>query len=113
MNGLEIHTQSNAVSPWRAEIAIGQAAETGAEVDEIGLHIDRRASRGIRVALELWNWETETWDLQEDIRTEDYVISNPEPYLGPLNMVDIRVSLGDELGSARMQGLWVTQAGNF
>ena len=34
-----------------------------AEVDEIGLHIDRRASRGIRVALELWNWETETWDL--------------------------------------------------
>lgn len=83
------------------------------EVDEIGLHIDRRASRGIRVALELWNWETQTWDLQEDIRTEDYVISNPEPYLGPFNAVDIRVSLGDELGSARLQGLWVTQAGNF
>ncbi|MCA9881786.1 MAG: hypothetical protein KC708_02395 [Anaerolineae bacterium] len=83
------------------------------EVDEIGLYMDRGASRGIRVALEIWNWQTETWDLMEDIRTENYVISNPEPYLGPRNMVDIRVSLGDELGSARMQGLWVTQAGNF
>lgn len=83
------------------------------EVDELDIRIDRSASRGISVTLDIWNWQTDQWEEMTNFREQSYIITEPEPYLGPQNMVQLRVSLGEELGSARIQELAVTQSGSF
>jgi len=86
-----------------------------AQVDEMTLRLDRSSSRGTRVEVFMWNWQTGEWDASEfdNLLSEVYTLSNPEPYLGPNNVVHIRLSLGDDIGTARIQGVLLTQTGTF
>lgn len=88
-----------------------------ADVSSMIIDADRRTTQGYQVEISLWNQETLTWDTLENNRFEQYVISDPAPYLGRDNSVDIRFALEEDtaIGSSSGQILKVRiiQSGNF
>lgn len=83
------------------------------QVRELIISLDRGVSISRNLPLQIWNWETASW---EDIQVSSgnlFAIRNPARYLGPQNAVQLRV-LGDNVGTyTRIQDLSVEQRGRF
>ena len=92
----------------------------GAVLDAVNgmtLTLDRTSSLGRSVEVLLWDWEQEEWSGLPVTAREIYEIEDFEPFLGPDNMVDVRLELTTELqsssASARIRGITIRQTGNF
>lgn len=94
----------------------------GARLDEVTrLTVRADSFTNLRVSLpvELWNWETEAWDLLELQSTESAPLANtitinrPAAYIGPQNAVHVRLSAGETLTTLRLAQIAVEQTGRF
>lgn len=83
------------------------------QVRELLIKLDRSATVSRTLPLQIWNWDTDTW---EDIQVNSgnlYTIRDPVRYLGPQNAVQLRV-IADAIGGyPRLQDLTVEQRGRF
>ncbi len=83
------------------------------QVDELRVYIDRKVNTNRDVSLQFWNWNSAQWEEHSTISGNQIIISDPAPYIGPENAVQIRIS-ADSIGSyARMNDLSIEQMGLF
>ena len=80
--------------------------------------MDRSSSYGRELDFAIWNWRLRVWESPETLLTQEiYEFDNPEDYLGPSNVVDIRVLLdrntNNLAASARIRGITLRQTGSF
>lgn len=87
------------------------------QVDFMQVQLDRSSSYGRDVGVMLWNWEANEWELLENRARERYEIFEPQRFIGPNNVVDMRVELTHTVSgtapSARIRELQITQEGRF
>jgi hypothetical protein len=82
-------------------------------VSELIIRVDRSASVARAVPLQVWNWETAAWEELRITSGVGYPIRRPQPYLGPNNAVQIRIT-GDSFGGyTRLQDLTIEQRGRY
>jgi hypothetical protein len=88
-----------------------------AQVDQLTIILDRTTLNTWRGAVELWNWDHQTWERVESLDSPYIVIDNPAPYLGALNAVEVRtiphnVDLNNiNTGTPALNRLGVMQSG--
>ncbi|MFQ3673555.1 MAG: hypothetical protein SNJ83_08170, partial [Aggregatilineales bacterium] len=81
-----------------------------ASVDSFTVAFNRASGFANQLEVSLWNWQTNTWDLQ-DVRVQEYTIDAPAPYLGPENAVRARVVSTFATGVSRVRNLRITMSG--
>ncbi len=81
-----------------------------ATVDSFTVAFNRASGFANQLEVSLWNWQTNTWDLQ-DVRVQEYTIDAPAPYLGPENAVRARVVSTFATGVSRVRNLRITMSG--
>lgn len=88
-------------------------------VDTLHIELNMGTSSRFDVPLELWNWETQEWQVIELEQAQDRTavrrrsISNPQAFLGARNRVQIRLNVDENLGFLRVARLVVEQEGEF
>ncbi|MCU0511505.1 MAG: hypothetical protein MUE40_02940 [Anaerolineae bacterium] len=83
------------------------------QVQELTIFLDRSSGYGGRVSLDVWDWQRRAWEaLDNSVRQDSYTLSDPAPYLGPGNAVQLRLRLSIDFGSAWIRRLTVTQQGS-
>jgi hypothetical protein len=82
-------------------------------VQEVTVRVDRSSGYGRNVRVEIWNWATQEWESLGSLQDDEYVLAQPQPYLGAQNAVQIRLALQTEVGSAWIRRLSVVQSGEF
>ncbi len=77
------------------------------------LYIERAGDmvRGLRV--ELWNWRLGQWDVIEMPPGDEWLVAAPAPYVGPGNMMDLRLSVRDAVSTVNLNRFAITQQGLF
>jgi hypothetical protein len=82
------------------------------QVESMTVRVDRNSSRARDVMVELWNWRAGEWEAlrRGEVR---YDLQDPARFVGPDNMVDMRLTLTSDLGTARIRGLSITHTGVF
>lgn len=82
-------------------------------VSALTILLDRNTGFTQSLHIYIWDWSANAW---EELRFEGgrpRTFDNPIRYLGPNNIVDIRLSFDEGLGSARIRNLRITQLGTF
>ncbi len=82
-------------------------------VNALTILVDRNTGFTQSLHIDIWDWSASAW---EELRFEGgrpRILENPSRYLGPNNIVDMRLSFDEGLGSARVRNLRITQAGTF
>jgi hypothetical protein len=82
-------------------------------VDELSVFVDRSLSTNRSLPFQLWNWETQSWEDWRIQTGNQLTISNPQPFLGPHNAVQIRLTADSMGGYPRIDDLTIEQAGIF
>lgn len=82
-------------------------------VDELRVYLDRRSSGGRFVEVALWNWQRGEWEAFDSTLPDTYTISDPARFLGPDNIVDMRLRIINPLSTARIRSLTLTQSGRY
>lgn len=87
-------------------------------VSKMTVALDRSGSYGREIDFTIWNWRLRIWEDPSPIFAETtYELENPSDYLGPNNVVDVRVALdrntSNLAASVRIRGIRVTQTGSF
>lgn len=87
------------------------------EIHSLTVALDRSGRRGRDVALELWNWEAQEWVVVSASPIEVYSFDDPARFIGPGNIVDVRLGLDIEVignaDSTLIDNVRITQTGNF
>jgi hypothetical protein len=83
------------------------------QVDELHVYIDRNLNTNRDVTLQFWNWNTAQWEEHSTTSGNQIIISEPAPYIGPENAVQIRISADSFGGYSRMSDLSIEQLGLF
>lgn len=81
-------------------------------VDRLTLRLERISMGGQMIPIELFNWETDAWEMVE-VTQGDTSISQPARFLGPQNAVLVRVTSDLAGGFFRIEQLLVEQRGTF
>jgi hypothetical protein len=83
------------------------------QVTELSVIMDRGSSSRRNIPIGLWDWEAEDWEVIDVTAGDIYAIRNPARFLGPQNMVQVRLT-ADSIGTySRFQDLAVEQRGRF
>ena len=83
-------------------------------VDELTIFVDRSGAYTSERTIEVWNWQDEVWETMVIIGRETVIpIPDPEPYLGPLNAVQIRLSQENAIGPMGFLRVSIEQRGSF
>ncbi|MGB1285248.1 MAG: DUF7408 domain-containing protein [Aggregatilineales bacterium] len=88
----------------------------GAILDDVTgmqIRVDRGSSYGRQFELLLWNYPLQQWMPLEDTRREEYILTDPTPYLGVNNSVRMRFEMDIPFGSAWVRHVGVLQTGTF
>jgi hypothetical protein len=84
-----------------------------AQVKELVLQLDGSNAVSRTLPMQLWDWRASAWREVEVPSNGPHVISNPARFLGPQNMVEIRIVADDLAGYVRLQNLTVEHVGMF
>jgi hypothetical protein len=84
-----------------------------AEVDAFDLFIDRSRGYGALVELEIWDWRRQAWQAMGERSLERYTFDDPADYLGPLNAIQLRMTLDASYSSVEIDRVSVTQTGRY
>jgi hypothetical protein len=82
-------------------------------VESLTVEMSRSSSYGRNLVISLWDWENNTWENLPDNMNEIYNLEDVAAFIGPDNMMDVRVSLNIDVGSVRVSGIRITQHGEF
>jgi len=83
------------------------------EVDFMTVEVDRGGGYAQSLMVELFNWETDEYDLYT-YRDGDFLeFNNPSRYLGTDNIVQIRLYYEEGIGTARVRKMRITQTGRY
>ena len=81
-------------------------------VDRLTLRLDRTSIGGQPIPIELFNWETDTWEGVE-VTQGDTRFNRPARFLGPQNAVKVRLTSELVGGFFRIEQLLIEQRGTF
>ncbi|XWX04091.1 hypothetical protein VZO05_00785 [Aggregatilineales bacterium SYSU G02658] len=81
-----------------------------AAVDSFTLTFNRASGFANQLEVSLWNWQANTWDLQ-DVRLQEYTMDDPSAYVGPGNAVRARLVSTFATGVSRLRNLRITMSG--
>ena len=82
------------------------------EVDRLTLRLDRTSIGGQPIPIELYNWETDSWEGVE-VMQGDTPFRQPARFLGPQNAVMVRITSALVGGFFRIEQLLIEQRGTF
>ena len=83
------------------------------EVSRLHVEVDRGGGYAQSLAIELYNWTNDEYDVF-DYRTGDELdFFNPGAYLGAGNAVRLRLRYGDNIGTARVRRIRIEQTGRY
>lgn len=83
------------------------------EVDQLVVHVDRGGGYAQSLEVELLNWRTHEYELFTFRDGDILEFDNPQPYLGSMNEVQIRLYYGQGAGAAKVRKIRVTQTGRY
>jgi len=83
------------------------------QVNELRVYVDRNQNTARNIALQLWNWKKGQWDDQQTGSGNQLIVSNPAPYIGPENAVQVRITTDSLGGYPRLSDLSIEQMGLF
>ncbi len=79
-------------------------------VTELTLSISLQSSALQAIRISLWDWQTESWMVQENLQDGDNLIANPGRFVGPSNAVRVRLE-NNGMASHNFNRLEVTYKG--
>ncbi len=89
-----------------------QPAAVLSQVNELTISAESVSAGGVNLMIDLYNWVTQDWE-ERSLRNSQVIVSDPAPYLGPQNAVQVRI-LADPIGNyLRIGQLAVAQTGTF
>ena len=83
------------------------------DIEVLEIEVDRSSGYSRLVDVALWDYEADTWRVLTSSMSGIYEVSDPARYIGPDNRVDVRLSLDNQLGTARVRGIGIRQTGRF
>lgn len=81
-------------------------------VETLTINVADLTTGGRFIPITVWNWETEAWDAI-NVTNETTTLSDPAPYLGANNAVQVRLTADDIGGFTRIGRVTVEQTGMF
>lgn len=83
------------------------------EVDTLVINFDRGGGFGLSLELDVYNWDEGEWSRFPLHEGNVLTLTEPAPYLGPDNAVEVRVIYNEGLGTARLRSIRISQTGRF
>ena len=83
------------------------------EVDQLNIILERPNTLSDSMRVQIWDWTTETWEDLSFNREEVVVLDSPEPFIGPLNAVQVRIQRPETGGAVYLEQVAVEQVGSF
>lgn len=81
-------------------------------VETLTINVADLTTGGRLLPITLWNWDTGAWDVI-NVTNETATLSDPAPYLGANNAVQVRLTADDIGGFTRIGRVTVEQTGTF
>ena len=83
------------------------------EVTRLDVEVDRGGGYAQSLAVELYNWRAEEYDVFDYRAGEELEFAAPAAWLGPGNAVRLRLRYGDDIGTARIRKIRLAQTGRY
>lgn len=83
------------------------------EVTRLHVEVDRGGGYAQSLAVELYNWRAEDYDVFDYRAGDELEFAAPGAYLGPGKAVRLRLQYGDNIGTARVRRIRIEQTGRY
>ena len=83
------------------------------EVSRLYIEVDRGGGYAQSLDVQLYNWQTEAYEVFDFRASEELEFFNPRAYLGPSQAVRLLLRYDDNLGTARVRKIRLEQTGRY
>ena len=82
-------------------------------VERLFVEVDRGGGYAQQLNVELYNWFTDDYDVYGFRAGDELEFEAPQPYIGVGNLLRLRLSYGEGIGTARVRRIRVEQTGTY